>query len=367
MNKIRQILKRSVIALAAVVSFAACEDLDTLSDYGWKPEYLGPVVNSNVNYFDLDDLVTTSTDYEVTAGSLEDVIPGAVEGATFPFIPAIPKLAKFDSEYFNFFEFAQTIGVDTLDATISFNNIFPFPMGAETRIVIRDSADPSNVLIDHSVTRDVPFGDSYEFNIQLSDVLISSTTEIFVVDFNSPGTQSQATFSSDVFSIKLTMNILDLNRVDLNPEISYELLDTAEFDIGDIDTTSYAAYDGFLYMFMTNSFPTSLDVQITLINDAGDVEYVFFSDREDSTYVIDAGVVDEETGEVISEVESGKVQLVNIQEDLEAIDRGTWMVVRAVLKTGPNPPTKYVLTDMSEMHMLITADIAIDPSKIETN
>lgn len=354
----------SGITLAIVMSLGifSCENLDTFADLGWQPEILGPVVNTNVNYYDFEDLINSQKDYTVNAGS----IPGADPGTQLPFMPAFGPLPKFPSEYLNLFEYASLVQIDSLNATITFENVFPVPIGQGTRIVIRDSINPSIVVLDHEIDRDVPADSLYTIQILEEDLTITTTLELFVDDFQSPGSTEPVTFEEEELIIQLKIEFIKVDYAEVNPNIYYEITDTLGFDIGTIEETDYAAYSGNLFMFVTNSFPTAIDLELIFQDENNNpIDTLFTEDPFNGLYTIDAGEVNTSTGVVISPVESDKVTLLNIDEDIESISKAKFIAVRAAFKTGPTPPESYIIDEESTFNLLITADIAIDPSKVQ--
>lgn len=357
----------SGITLALVMSLGiySCENLDTFAELGWKPEILGPIVNTNVNYYDFEELINSRKEYTVNAGSMPEEY--ANPPFPLPFIPPFGPMEKFESQYLNIFTYANKVKIDSLDATISFVNTFPIPIGAGTRIVMRDSVDTNKVVLDHTIERDVESGDSYDIELVNADQHeITSTLELYVDDFQSPGTDGPAKFNNEELIITLTVEFLKIDYAEIKPNIVYQISDTVAFDIGTIDTSDYAAYSGNLFMFVENSFPTSIDLELILQDELNNPIDTFFTDDPfNGLYTIEAGAVNQSTGEVISGVESEKVTLLDLDNDIESISSAKFIAVRAVLRTGPNPPEFYVMNENSTFNLLITADIAIDPSKVQ--
>lgn len=359
--------------LLALVLLASC-DLNQFEEYGWKPTLLGPLLKTRIDYYDLEDLVDIRTEYDINAGDLEDD-----DGNKYPEnqeidVPPFGPLPKFPSQYRKMFTtddgetFVQSAIIERFKAQASFNNVFPIPIGEGTRLVIRDSANTDNIILDHPIERDVAPGETYSIDINIEEVTeITGTLEFYIEDFQSPG-KDNITFTGEDFIVNFEVELLDIKELNLVPDLSYSIERSNPFELN-IEEGEVDAYDGSIYLWVTNAFPTQFDLSIALIDSTGgtdEVVHQFFMDEEgegngNGLYTIDAAELDDD-GRVLNPVESDRVTLVEIK-DVPELNRANKIRVSGVFKTDQAPPAQYVLTDQTYIDVLITTKMQIDPSK----
>lgn len=323
------------------------------------------MLKTRIDFYDFDDLTFGQTDYEVRAqANLGSNIPNF--GIPVP-IPSFGPLSAFPSEFLQIGNFVNQVRIDTSDVTISFSNTFPFPIGAGTEIVIRDSANTSTELVRHVIPNDLASGAPFELDVQVNNLLISNTLEIFVDQFQTPGTTTPVNVNTtDELAITVTVNLLVIDFAEILPDIDYSIDVATEFSL-DLDTADFAAYTGSLFMFVDNAFPTNMNLQIALLDADSNIVFTFFEDLPNETFQLAIGAVDG-AGNVIEPSSSGKVELFQFDDNLENIQRlnqGEIMSISASFDT-PNATVApvFILEDSSAIDLLITADIQIDPSKI---
>lgn len=375
MKKIRSFSIKLSIITTALFSFLCSCELDPLKELGIEPTILGPIVKTTIDYYDFEDITFGETDYEIgiSASEFGDFIPN--QAFTFPVpIPAFGPIPEaFPSEYLQFSDFVNRVEVDTASVLLSFNNTFPFPIGAGTRIVVRDSLDISNIVTDHAIERDVANGERYEFRVLASDLAVSNTLEIFVIGFQSPGTGAELVQlnAADELSINIAVEILVINFAEVLPDVLYEIESVSDWEI-DIESSDVAAYKGKLFMFVDNGFPTAVDLKIEILDDNDIVTHAFFTDTDstntDSTFSIRAAETDG-NGDVISKTSSGRVTLFNFDsegDNFENLTRGSKIRVRGRFQTPTGPDPSYRITESSAVDLQITANLSIDVSEIES-
>lgn len=340
-------------ALVCSLMFTSCENLDDLEKYGFQPEILAPALKTEIDIYDFERLLTQTTDYTISPGDLS-----SLSGVPFPVDVPVPD-NLIPSEYMNIFDFAEKIFTDTVRATISFDNIFPVAIKAGTRILVRDSSDASKVLIDHSIASDVPSGGSYVIPIVRGADTISSTLEITMTDFVFVGTGNltPVNFPNQDFTVVLNVTLIDLDHVELKNNVSYEDSATHPFSIDIPNAADTAAYSGALSLFITNKYPTGFDLRLDLLDDNGDLVFPLFGD---SSLFVEHAPLDA-TGRVIGQTVAEKVNFINVT-DINNLNEVTQMRIGVTLKT-PSSPSTVILDEITTIDMLITADIAVDPSK----
>ena len=348
--------KRILYSLAGVCTLlftlTACENLDELSNLGLRPHILAPALKTEIDIYDFERLLTQTTEYEVAINQLP------LGNTPFPFFPKTTIPGKLPSEYLNIFEIANKIALDTLRATLSFDNIFPVPIEPNTRIVLRDSANPSKVLLNHVINRSVPSGDNYEFQLIRSSDIITSTLELYMEDLTL-GSGTNVTFNDDdIFVLKVSVDLIDLNYVELKNDVSYSDVAIHPFNINIPDAADTSAYSGSLSIFLTNKYPAGFLLQMDLLDENENTVFKVFGD---SSLFVENAPVDPNTGVVIGETIADKLKFIKV-EDISNLNNVKKMRVGVTLKT-PSSPNKLILSEITTIDMLITADIQVDPSK----
>ena len=355
------------LLILLVFALAGCK-VDELKDLGIKPNILGPVVKTTIDYEDFEDLTFGQTQYEIGANTnLSDTLPDQAFQTAVIIPPFKLEGQKFPSEFLELGEYAERILIDTANIVISFENTFPFPIGADTRIVIRDEADTSNIVVDHAVREDVPSGESYFFSVKPSDLLISNTLEIFVIDFQSPGTNEPTQVDEDAeLAITIEVKILVIDRAEILPNKQYEIENVSDFEI-DIDTNDTQAYSGLLWFKLDNGFPTEVDLELEALDENDNITYKFFNDSiQNGVLSLPAGATDG-IGNVIAKTSSGWLELLNLQnEDIQKIVEARKLRIKGTFITPNGPDAIYIIDAESAVDLVITADITIDIDKVET-
>lgn len=372
-------LLTKLIALPLLMGmiFSSC-DLNQFEEYGWKPKLLGPILKTQIDYYDLEELIDIRTDYTINAGTLGDAdasndYPENEEIDVDPFGP----LGDFPPQYRRLFttddgrSFVISAIIEEFRATVTFNNVFPIPIGEGTKLVIRDSTDQSVVLLDHPIEREIAPGEDYQLDLTiLEEKEISGTLEFFITDFNSPGGEG-VTFTGEDFIVNFAVDLIDIKLVNLVPDLSYAIESNNPFQL-DIEEGEVDAYDGSIYLWVTNAFPTQFDLRMVLLdstasgNDA--IIHEFFIDEDDlenwnGYYSIESAELDMD-GNVISPREAERVTLAHIK-DIPGVSRANQLRVTGTFSTSGAPPTQYVLTDETYIDILITTKVEIDPSKAQ--
>lgn len=364
--------KVTAVVAFVLILLVSC-DLDQFEEYGWKPTLLGPLLKTRIDYYDLEELIEIRTEYDINVGTLEDA-----SGNNYPEneevdVDEIDPLGKFPSQFRSMFTtddgqtFVKSAIIQEFKARASFNNVFPIPIGAGTRIVIRDSENTDNVLLTHPIDTDVAPGESYAIDIDIFDETeVSGTLEFFIIDFQSPGGDN-VTFTGEDFIVHFEVDLLNIKEVNLVPDLSYAIERSNPFSLeieeGDVD-----AYDGSIYLWVTNAFPTQFDLSIALLDSSGGSEEVihefFMTDEEEGDgngmYTIEAADLDGQ-GNVVNPKESDRITLVEIK-DIPEISRANKIRITGTFSTGVDYD-QYVLTDETYIDILITTKMQIDASK----
>lgn len=321
-----------------------CKPIDP-EKIDWKPEILAPIVKSNLELYDFEDLIFSGTAYNVDAGSLP--IPGYIPNIPIP-VPPISNLS-LPADYLKLSTFFNLIVVDSAAITINFNNVFPIPIGQNTRLTIRDSVS-KELIADHFTNREVPPGEKYEFDFLIFDKKISQTLEIKIEEFNSPG-GSNLIFTDETLIINVFIQFVNLDWVEVENDVNYS--DTSYSDIdfsldGDSDP-----YTGTLSLFLDNNFPTEFKLRLDLYDDADNFIYSFFGT---DGVTVDRGVVDP-GGNVI---ENTKFELLDFihTDDIPLIESAKKIQIIADFSTG-STPTVNIIDEESYIELIISGNVEV--------
>ena len=361
--KTRLIMKNRLILpitgfLAFFIMLCSCENLDDLSDLGLRPHILAPALKTEIDVYDFDRLLNQNTEYIISASTVtgETGFPADVP---VPFFPGYDGTGeKFESQYLSIFEIAHRIFLDTINATLSFTNTFPVSILPNTRFILRDSANPSNILFDHTLppgTKVLP-GEPYSFKFIRSKDTIASTLEFYVQDLKlDQGTN--VTFNDEDFVVNLNIKVVDIEKAELKNNVSYTDTATHPFDINIPNPEDTSAYSGGLSIFLTNKYPAGFDLQLELLDENNQLIYNIFGDS--SLFLANAPL--DINGNVIGQTTAEKINFIKV-EDINNLNLVKKMRVSVTLITPPTPEI-VILNEVTTIALLITADIKVNPEK----
>lgn len=350
--------KSTLLSCAAILSllftFTSCEDLDELADLGLRPHILAPVLKTEIDIYDFEKLLTQTTDYEISMGNIP--FPTGVNIPVFPGFGPSPELP---AEYLNIFDIANEIVLEELIATISFNNTFPTAILEGTTIILKDSTN-GNEILTHvlPVGTKVQPGETYSIPVNKEDISISSTIAISM-DKLTLDQGTNVTFSNEDFVVIVDVELIDLDYVNLKNNVSYEDIAIQAFDLNISDAADTSAYSGSLSIFLTNKYPAGFNLKMDLLDENNQTVFKIFGDS--SLYVEHAPL--DANGNVIGETIAEKIDFISV-EDISNLNTVKNMRIEVVLNT-PSAPNQLILSEITTIDMLVTADIKIDPSKTE--
>lgn len=349
----KQILYSLACVCAFLFSLTSCENLDDLSNLGLRPHILAPALKTEIDIYDFERLLTQNTQYEVAISN----IPTAPTIIALPF-PGYGPSSELPPEYLNIFDIAHTIVLDELVATISFNNIFPVDILPNTTIVLKDSTTGTPFLT-HVLTEPVAPGATYSIPVKKSNLTISSTIALSMDKLTLASSTTPVLFSNDDFILNLNVHLIDLDYVQLKNDVSYADVAIHPFDINIPNAEDTSAYSGSLSIFLTNKYPANFELKMDLLDENENLVYQIFGDS--ALFVAHAPLNDDGTVKLDQATESSKIDFISVS-DINNLNSVKKMRVGVVLKT-PSAPSKLILSEITSIDMLVTADIQVDPSK----
>ncbi len=327
------------------ILFLGCEPIDP-EKIDWKPEILAPVIKSNLGIYDFKDVIFSGSAYEIDAGDL--TIDDYLLDVEIPFVPALTNI-PLPPDYLKLSDFFNIIVIDSAAITIDLNNVFPIPIGRDTKLTIRDSV--SNELIaEHFITYDVPPGDNYEFDFYMFDKRISQTLEVRIEEFNSPG-GSNVTFTNQTLTINVFVQFVEVDWIEVNNDVSYSDTSYSAVDFS-LDGNS-DPYSGSLSLFLENNFPTEFRIRLDLYDDMDNYIYSFFGTEG---VIVDRGVVDG-GGNVI---ENSEFQFLNFihTDDIPLIESATKLQTIVDFSTGSSA-TVNIIDENSFIELIISGNLEV--------
>jgi len=332
-----------VILLIALI--IGCKPINP-EEIDWKPEILAPFVKSNLEVYDFEELIFSGAEYNVEAGDLP--IPGYAPNIPIPFVPPIIK-ESLPPDYLNLSTFFNLIVVDSAAVKINLNNVFPIPIGANTKLTIRDSVS-KELVTEHYVNRQVAPGENYEFDFLIFDKKLSQTLEIKVEEFNSPG-GTNVTFTNETLVINVLIQFVNLDWVEVENNVNF--IDTSYTDVDfNIDGGS-DPFQGTLSLFLDNNFPSEFKLRLDLYDDMDNFVYSLFGQNG---VTVDRGVVDVD-GNVIKNTE---FQLLNFihTDNLPLLESATKLQIIAEFNTQKTPDVN-IIDEESYIELIISGNVEV--------
>lgn len=339
----RVALKFSTVFI--ILTIFSCKPIDP-EKIDWKPEVLGPVLKSNLEIYDFEELIFSNTAYEVEAGNLQ--IPGYAPNIPLPIVPPINGIS-LPSEYLRLSEFFNLVVIDSADIDINFNNVFPIPIEKGTKLTIKDSIT-KELIAEHLITRDVAPNENYEFDFLIFNKSVSQTLEIQIEEFYSPGGQN-VTFDNETLIVNVEIEFVNIDWVEILNDVSYSDTSTTEIDFNSDGSTD--PFNGTLSLFLENNFPCDFRLQMDLYDDNDNFIYSFFGDEG---VLVERGIVDP-GGNVI---ENTKFELLDFihTDDIPLIENATKLQVKANFLTRETPNIN-IVDETSYIELIITTNTEI--------
>ncbi len=347
--------------LIGLTIITSCENLDDLADLGLRPNILAPALKTEIDVYDFDKLLNQNSKYVIPFSEIANESPVTITpGTTVPFTPEMTFSDPLPSQYLNIFDIAERIFLDTVNATLTFKNTFPVSILPNTRFVLRDSANPSNILFSHQIptgTKVSP-GEEYRFDFISSKDTVESTLEFFVDDLHLEE-GNNVTFTGEDFVVNLNVKVVDIDKAELKNNVSYKDTAVHLFNINIPNPEDTSAYSGSLSIFLTNKYPAGFDLRLELLDEN---ENFIFSVFGDSSLFLNHAPLDP-NGNVVGETTTEKLNFIKV-EDIRNLNAVKKMRVMVELLTPPTPET-VILNEVTTIDLLITADIKIDPSNAQ--
>lgn len=343
----------ALLFLFPVIWLSCTKDKHTTSDGQW----LFPIAKGTLSLTSLKELKDKTYNVDIPAISIGQPVgivvasPGLNISHVGPFpVEISPWLHRID--------------VDSLEIAVNLQNFFPIPIGAGTKISIRNTRDTSgnaNVVTRVAITKDVPPGGFFGFDVQANNTSFGDSVYFVLDSFVSPP-YANVTFSSTPSKLTATLKIIAASQIQIYSNKAFSSIDTSEFSAGDQDNLgsgtngaiSDTSVSGFINVFLDNALPANTSVQAYFLNDT-------------KTQVIDslfpselsiAGINTDATGSPLS-VNSSATRINVTRKRIENIKKAKYTVTKANLNTIGYTIPWVTANKNAKLTMQLTGDLNI--------
>lgn len=313
-------------------------------------DWLLPLVKGRISFDNLKKLNSSTISFDIPstdigfASGIQLNVPGI----------SIPELGPYNQPLS---DWIHTVQFDTLEISLSFQNSFPIPIGAGTQFSFRrtgTTADPNNIVYQHTVASDIAPGQPYSFTIDVNNNAVSDTLFLFLEQFSSPG-GNNVTFSSTPSKIDVTVDIIDIKKVELNVNKSTIELDTVEVDFGSeetntgpIDTSS----NGNVHFFIDHALPIHMNAQVYFLDPLTSV----VTDSLLSAPLNLIGCNTDANGHPLN-VNASKTSIYISNQRIQQIRKSKRAVLSFRMNTNGYPGPYVQMSDQTYLNMQITGDL----------
>lgn len=257
------LLKRLTFLFLFFCAAISCtKNLVVEDDDVWESDWLAPLIKTRFTMDQLRELNDTKYEFNIPAIDL-----GFAENILVD-VPAlnISRLGPYQAPVS---DWVKEIQIDTLAIEVELTNIFPIPIGAGTKLVLRNSTDTlnlSSIIAQIDIQQDIPAGGIFKTEIKSIQSTIGSNLYFYLDAFHSQG-GNQVSFTSNPCKIKMNLKVIDLKRIDLYTNQQVVSTDTFKVELGDtLSSVNDTLATGILDVMITNGLPVSSNMQLYFLN-----------------------------------------------------------------------------------------------------
>lgn len=313
-------------------------------------DWLLPLVKGRVSFDNLKKLNSSTISFDIPstdigfASGVQLNVPGI----------SIPELGPYVQPLS---DWIHTVQFDTLQISLRFQNSFPIPIGAGTKFSFRSSnstATQGNVIYEHTVPANIEPGAPYTFTVDVVNNSVSDSIFLFMEQFNSPG-GNNVTFSSSPSKMDVTVEIIDIKKVELNVAKSTVELDTVDVDFGSEDTNTGAvdtSSSGNVHFFIDHALPINMYAQIYFLDPISSLPV----DSLLNAPLNLIGCQTDANGHPLN-VNSSKNTLTITNQRLQRIKKSKQAILSFRMNTNGYPGPYVQMSDQTYLKMQITGDL----------
>jgi hypothetical protein len=344
--------KLYIILLGFGILLSACSKYNTdLNEFpSWNSDWVLPLVKGKVSFENIKQLSNAKTSFDVPSIDI-----GYASGIQLN-VPqiSIPEVGPYKQPLS---DWIHAIEFDSLEIDLSFTNVFPIAVGAGTKFSFRrtpTTADPTNIIYQHTVASDIAPGQNYTFKVDVINNSVSDTLYLYLEQFNSPG-GNNVTFTTAPSKISIEVQIIDIKKVELFANKFVVERDTIDIDFGNedtetggLDTSSY----GTVNFFIDHALPINCYTQIYFYDTVSNS----ISDSLLSSPLNLVGCTTDANGDPTS-VNSSKTSFAISTQRIDKIKKSTKAIVSFRLNTQGYPPPYVMMSDKTYLKLQITGDL----------
>jgi len=171
-------------------------------------------------------------------------------------------------------DWLRRVDIDTLEFTGSLQNFFPVPIGAGTRITMRNRRDTTATSVVGSMTiaSDVAPGATFSFGINVYQKSLIDSVYFYLDEFRSPA-YSNVVFSTTPSHLRIRLGVVSASYIEIYSNKRFSSTDTLEFNAGSDESISQTpladtATRGELKVFADNGMPAAVSGQIYFLDNS---------------------------------------------------------------------------------------------------
>ncbi len=340
-------LKYTLILAILILSFLACNKTKISELPTWNSDWLLPIAKGNVSFETLKALSKTKTSIKIPSLDL-----GYQSGVNVNIPPlSINQMGPYKIPLS---DWIHKVHFDSLEIFLSFSNLFPIEISSGTQFSFRkanDTNDPSNIIYQHTVNRDIKPNDYYFFDITTYDNFMMDTVYVFLENFKSPGANN-ITFLAQPLSIDIEVKIIDIKTVELYSNKKTISSDTVNIDFSNEDTPSDTSNYGKVNLFIDNGLPIQFGIQIYFLEKNTNQ---IIDSLMSPAFDIDACSTDA-NGNPVNVVSKKSSFMVSTQR-IDRIKKASRAVLFHNINTYSAPPPYAIINDNSYLKLQITGDL----------
>lgn len=254
----------SLLIAACGLLWAACSK-DRAAEL--RGDWLFPLAKGD---FSINTLSTLENlDYEINIPALSLGVPEGIPVSS----PGL-RISHVGPFAVRIAEWLRRIDIDTLEFSGNLENFFPVPIGAGTRITMRNSRDTSagSIVGEMTINRDIAPGERFDFNIDVYNKTLIDSAYFYLDDFRSPP-YSNVTFSTRASNLSIRLGVVAANYLEIYTNKRFSSTDTMEFSAGSDDLSGTTDLNdssarGAIKVFCDNGLPAAVSGQIYFMDAA---------------------------------------------------------------------------------------------------
>ncbi|NNC94551.1 MAG: hypothetical protein HKN92_03245 [Chitinophagales bacterium] len=329
-----------LLVLSLALFLVSCQ-----KDLDWTPSVLGPIVYTKANVKDLSDLKDKRATYYLPSFDL-----GFPENVPVTVPPLY--IERLGPQTINISDYFIDVTIDTANITTSISNPFPIPIGAGTKVVMRDAEDTtqSSVIYDFMIDEDIPAGGQFSSITIFENSVVTSTVYLYLEDFQSPG-DTNVIFTSEPAEFSMEIGFLSIENIRILTDQELKVEQTMNMSLSNSSDSTLES--GMLHIYLDNELPVNMAFQMYFMdqNDVGIIDSMF-----DGKANVIAGTTDPVTGSKITSTEA------QIDIPINKAKLDLWKTsgnIRAVFNVNTNgmPGSFVTAGNTLDMQMTIAGDL----------